>query len=270
MTASWTPRQRTSAAAIALVAIASALTGCSLPGRPKPGPEVPRPQAILAFEPLYKQNCAACHGADGQNGPSVNLANPEYQALVDDATLREITANGRKGSLMPGFGVSGGGMLTDPQINLLVRGMRERWGKQNVLSGLNAPPYKATQPGDPSHGAGVYQAACARCHGAQGQKPGPAGNVLDGSFLAIVSPQMLRTTIIAGRPDIGQPDWRGDVPGRALTDTEITDLVAWMAAQRPVDPGRPYPNDSPTSEPPGNHQPAPVQRPPTKQQEPKK
>jgi len=263
MSLAWTPRQRTSAAiSFAALAAGLALSGCTLPGHPKPGPEVVRPEAVLTFEPLYRQNCAACHGADGQNGSATDLANPEYQALIDDANLRDITANGQKGSLMPGFGVSGGGMLTDAQIDVLVHGMRERWGKQNVLAGLNAPPYKAVHPGDPSHGQAVYSAGCARCHGAQGQKPGPAGSILEGAFLSIVSPQTLRSTVITGRPDIGQPDWRGDIPGRALTDTEVTDLVAWITAQRPPAPGRPYPNDSQTSELPGNHQPRPNRAPP--------
>ena len=35
------------------------------------------------------QNCAGCHGADGMNGPATTLGIPVYQALVDDATLRE-------------------------------------------------------------------------------------------------------------------------------------------------------------------------------------
>ncbi len=253
---------RTSISISAILAAGMALSGCTLPGKPKPGPEVPRPQAVLAFEPLYNQNCAACHGADGQNGSATDLANPEYQALIDDATLRDITAKGQKGTLMPGFAVSAHGMLIDQQIDVLVHGMRERWAKQNALAGLNAPPYKAAGPGDPSHGQAVYNAGCARCHGAVGEKAGPAGSVLESSFLAIVSPQTLRTTVIAGRPDIGQPDWRGDIPGRALTDPEITDLIAWMIAQRPPSPGRPYPDLSETSDSPGNHEPKPVSRPP--------
>ena len=55
-----------------------------------------------------------------------------------------------------------------------------------------------------------------------------------------MSDQGLRTTVIAGRPDIGQPDWRGDVPGRALTGEEVTDVVAWLASLRPETPGQPY------------------------------
>jgi cytochrome c oxidase cbb3-type subunit 3/ubiquinol-cytochrome c reductase cytochrome c subunit len=230
-----------------------------MPGRPKPGDEVPRPQAVMSFDALYGQNCAGCHGADGHDGAATDLANPEYEALIDDATLRDVIANGEKGTLMPGFGTSSGGSLTNAQVDALVHGMRERWGKGNMLAGQSAPPYKASGEGNAGRGQQVYAAACARCHGATRQQPGVAGSILDGSFLALIDAQTIRTTIIAGRPDIGQPDWRGDVPGRALTDAEITDVTAWLLAQRPANPGQPYPDNSTTSEKPGEAQPvAPV------------
>jgi cytochrome c oxidase cbb3-type subunit 3/ubiquinol-cytochrome c reductase cytochrome c subunit len=63
---------------------------------------------------------------------------------------------------------------------------------------------------------------------------------LDGSFLALVSNQNLRTTVIAGRPDLGHPDWRS-LPGQPLTNEQVTDVVSWLISQRPADPGRPYP-----------------------------
>jgi cytochrome c oxidase cbb3-type subunit 3/ubiquinol-cytochrome c reductase cytochrome c subunit len=216
---------------------------------------VPRPEAVMSFDKLYAQNCAGCHGVDGQNGAATNLANPVYEALVDDATLRDVIANGEKDTLMPAFGQSSGGNLTDAQVNALVSGMRARWSKGNVLAGQNALPYKASQGGNADDGKRVYAMACARCHGAVGQKAGPAGSILDGSFLALVNPQMIRTTVIAGRPDLGHPDWRGYVPGHPLTDSDVSDVTVWLLAQRPANPGQPYPDSSTTAEKPGEAQP---------------
>lgn len=233
----------------------AALAGCHWPGRPKPGDEVPRPEAVMSFDKLYAQNCAGCHGVNGDNGAATNLANPEYEALVDDATLRDVIANGEKGTLMPGFGTNAGGSLTDAQVNAIVNGMRAKWAKGNVLAGLNAPAYKATQGGDAVHGQQVYATACARCHGDTRQKPGPAGSILDGSFLALVNAQTIRTTVIAGRPDIVQPDWRGDVPGHPLTDGDINDVTAWLLSQKPANPGQPYPSNNTMSEKPDEAQP---------------
>ena len=231
------------------------LAGCDLPGRPQPGPEVPRPETVASFDVLYGENCAGCHGKNGDYGSATNLANPQYQALIDDASLRDVIANGEKGTLMPGFSSKAGGPLTDAQTESIVQGIRARWKKGDVFAGQNPPPYKAVHPGDVSKGQAVYAIACARCHGEDAQHRGSAGSILDGSFLALINEQTVRTTIIAGRPDIGEPDWRSHIPGRAMTDDEITNVCAWLIAQRPASPGQPYPSTQPTSELHGEPQP---------------
>lgn len=199
-----------------------------------------RPDQVVNFSRLYKQNCAACHGEDGGNGVSVPLANPEYLAIVDDNSLRTVIANGEPNTLMPAFARSAGGLLTDQQVNVLATGLRAKWGKPGILDGQNPPPYKADKQGDPAHGQQAYATYCASCHGANALDPGKAGSILNPTFLALMHDQTLRTIIIAGRPDLGQPDWRNDVPGHPMTDQEITDLVSWLSSQRVATPGQPY------------------------------
>lgn len=218
-----------------------ALASCNLPGKPKPGPEVPRPDAVMSFDKLYGDNCAGCHGAEGQGGAATDLANPEYEAWIDDASMREVIAKGEKGTLMPAFAEESGGTLTDQQVDALIKGIRERWRKGNPFAGEMPPPYEATTAGDPAKGKQVYAIACARCHGESAQNPGKDGSILDGSFLALINEQTVRTTIVAGRPDIGEPDWRGHIQGRPMTNAEVTDVTAWLMAQRPLNPGQPYP-----------------------------
>jgi cytochrome c oxidase cbb3-type subunit 3/ubiquinol-cytochrome c reductase cytochrome c subunit len=132
---------------------------------------------------------------------------------------------------MPAFALSQGGTLTASQIDVLVHGLRTKWGRPNALGSASPPPYHAVEPGVASQGEATYLKACARCHGATAEQPGNAGSILDPSFLALINAQALRTTIVAGRPDIGQPDWRNDVPGHELTDAEVTDVTAWLIAQ---------------------------------------
>ncbi|HEY2857769.1 MAG TPA: c-type cytochrome [Terracidiphilus sp.] len=242
------------------VPLAMFAAGCNLPGRPAGGPEVPRPERVMSFDKLYGENCSGCHGDKGQGGAATNLANPEYQALIDDATLRDVIAHGEKGTLMPAFSVQAGGELTDAQIDALMKEMRARWSKPNAFGGDMPPPYKGTHAGDPTKGREVYAAACASCHGESALKPGKDGSILDGSLLALINEQTIRTTIIAGRPDIGQPDWRKHIQGHALTDEEITNVTAWLLAQRPALPGQPYPDAQATLGRPGEAQPQAVKK----------
>jgi mono/diheme cytochrome c family protein len=214
------------AAAAALLTFS--LTGCfSAPGKPGPAP-VP-PSQIASFHTLYSTNCAACHGEHGKSGPSMDLANPEFQAIISDADLRNIVANGMPGTEMPAWAKSAGGMLTDKQVDIIVKGMRQRWYHPAVFSGVTPPPYAADKPGDPKRGEQAYQAHCLSCHTGHARQ-----QVTSPVYLALVSDQALRTIIIAGRPDIGQPDWRHD-NGQPLTPQDVDDIVAYLHSLRNPD-----------------------------------
>ena len=233
---------------LALAAAGFVLTGCGrMPGTPGPGPEVVRPEQVLDFSTLYKANCAACHGENGRRGAAISLANPVYLAIAGEDNLRQITGNGVPGKLMPPFAKSAGGMLTDQQINALAHGMMQQWSKPDLLAGQTIPPYKATLPSDAIRGQQAFATFCARCHGIAGE--GAAGNgesgekigsLVDGSYLALISDQSLRSIMIAGMPDEGMPDWRTDT-AQPMTDQQITDIVAWLASRRSANPGQPYP-----------------------------
>jgi len=218
---------------VSLVALL-ALSACSrVSGKPAPGPEVPRPDSILDPVVLYSQNCAGCHGAEGKHGAAMSLSDPVYLAIVDDDTLRTTIFKGRPGTAMSAFAQKEGGMLTDQQINGIIRGIRERWSKTDVLSGVVAPPYASKSPGNPQHGEAVYATFCASCHGTGAQGGPKAGSVTNGAYLSLISDQGLRTIVITGRPDFNAPDWRGNVAGHPMTDQEISDVVAWLLSQRP-------------------------------------
>jgi len=225
-----------------LAGIAALATGCGhAPGYP-PDP-VQRPDAITDFAPLYSQNCAACHGANGQNGPAIDLANPEYQALVDDATLRKWISGGMPGSEMPAFAQSQGGMLTDAQVNALVAGMRRQWSRPNAFSGATPPPYAVDQAGDSHRGELAYQAHCASCHEPSHQQ------ITSPVYLSLIGDQALSDVIVAGRPDIGQPDWRNDAPaGKAATPlsaVDVADIVSYLASLRNASPQMAASNSAP-------------------------
>lgn len=85
---------------------------------------------------LYKQHCAACHGANGEGGHGTGvtfsrprdlpilapaLNNPGFLAAVSDAMIRDTLSHGRKGTPMISFTQAG---LSTTDINDLVAYVR--------------------------------------------------------------------------------------------------------------------------------------------------
>ena len=221
--------------------LAALMAGCNSPhGQPGQDAITLAPKEVLQFSVLYAQNCAGCHGDGGSGGAAIALADPVYLAIVDDASMRKVIAAGVRATSMPAFAESAGGTLTDQQINVIATGIRSRWSRPGILAGANPPSYGGKDKGDVERGAVAYTTYCQTCHGQNGRGGRKGSAITNDSFLALVSDQGLRTIVIAGRPELGAPDWRGNVPGKPMSDQEVSDVVAWLAAQRTQTPGRPY------------------------------
>jgi mono/diheme cytochrome c family protein len=190
-----------------------------------------RPEDVKDVVTLYSTNCAGCHGPDGRFGVAQPLNDPIYLALVTDAQLEDVIARGVAGTPMPAFAQAAGGDLTAEQVRIVATGLRRTWGKAPVAGPL--PRYRADDAtGDSARGREVFQSYCARCHGDDGAGGARAGSVVDEAFLSLTSDQALRTTIIAGRSDLGTPGWKDYAPGAAMSDQQISEVVAWLTSHR--------------------------------------
>ena len=191
------------------------------------------PDEITDFSALYKSNCAGCHGADGRYGAARPLDDALFLALIERDKLRDVIAKGVSGKAMPAFSQNAGGTLTDQQITILADEIEALWSRPQEFVGVTLPPYSADL-GDGNNGETVFRSYCSRCHGEDGTGGPKAGSIVNPAYLALVSDQSIRTTIIAGRA--GQPtgDWRSYSPGHPMTPREISDVVAWLSAQRAV------------------------------------
>lgn len=207
---------------------AFSVSSCTAPG--KPHEEEMIAENVTDFPSLYANNCAGCHGAEGKNGPGRILNDSLYLSFIPKAELKKVLIYGRAGTAMPAWSKAQGGPLVDHQIDVLVNGIYDSWARPFDAHGEAIPAYSASvESGDAANGKKLFSRSCFMCHG-----PGaPVGVVTSRSYLDLVSNQMLRTSIVVGRPDLGMPNYQHLKLGKALTDGDVTDLVAYLASLRP-------------------------------------
>src|SRR3972149_1685854 len=63
---------------------------------------------------LYVQNCAVCHGVDGQGRIGGTLE--AFPGIDAGAAMEAVIASGVPGSVMPAWGRAGAGPLSEPDI----------------------------------------------------------------------------------------------------------------------------------------------------------
>jgi mono/diheme cytochrome c family protein len=215
-------------------------SGCHrVPGKPSEEDRWVAPSEVVNFDQLFRQNCAGCHGSDGRLGAARPLNDPLYLNLIGSEDLRQVIREGVPSTTMPAFGQKFGGPLTDAQVDLLADQIRSGWGKPEEFKDVKLPPYSQTEavangagPGEPQRGATVYTTYCSQCHGTDGRGSQALGSIVDPNFLKLVSDQSLRTTVIVGRRDIAEPDCGSNLTTHPLSAQDVSDVVAWMAAQR--------------------------------------
>lgn len=178
------------------------------------------PDQVSDFTALYEANCAGCHGPNGRLGAAGPLNDPVYLAWIGKDKLKDVIARGVPRTAMPAFAQKSGGVLTDKQVDILAEQMVVRWSHPQTTT-VELPPY-SSELGEPKRGEEVFHKSCAPCH----EGKGVGGSVIDPSFLALVSDQSLRTTVVAGRTDRGMPNW-----GK-LSPQEVSDVVAWVSSHR--------------------------------------
>jgi mono/diheme cytochrome c family protein len=221
------------------LAFACLLAACDPPGKPKEhDPQAENREAIMDFPTLYESNCAGCHGADGKNGAARILNDNLYLAYIGKDKLRDVVRKGRPGTSMPAWAKSEGGPLTDRQVEALVNGIYSKWSKAATYPAM--PSYAATAAGDANHGKRLFLMECFMCHG----KGAAVGTVTDSQYTSLVSDEYIRSAIVAGRKDLGMPDYRVLGRGKPLSDQDLSDLVAFITSYRPADAATAHVNDA--------------------------
>ena len=88
---------------------------------------------------IYKEQCAVCHGENGQGELAPAIGNPATLALTTDSFLRYAIEHGRDGTDMPAFG----DILTAAEIDSVTAFLRSRasgWALEKPV--MRTPPTK--------------------------------------------------------------------------------------------------------------------------------
>jgi mono/diheme cytochrome c family protein len=186
---------------------------------------------------LFAENCAVCHGADGQGRIGATL-NQDWPSIRPDLRIRETITNGVSGSPMVAWSQENGGPLTDEEIDALVYFILswETGGPIRIfptmtprsLPPLTPPPGVA---GDPVAGANLYLSNCAVCHGENGE--GRIGATLARDWPSIRPDLRVKSVIVSGVEGSAMPAWSKE-NGGPLTEEEIDNIVSYILTWGPI------------------------------------
>lgn len=180
---------------------------------------------------LYSENCAVCHGANGEGRIGAQLAK-NWPSIRPDLTVKTIIENGVPNTAMPAWIQAKGGPLTSQEIDAIVAFILS-WQSGGAPQ-ITALPRATSRPpitplpdvvGDPNQGALLYDQNCAVCHGANGE--GRIGATLAKHWPALRPDLTIQSTIRNGVPNTAMPAW-GQANGGPLAESEINDLVAFL------------------------------------------
>jgi cytochrome c oxidase cbb3-type subunit 3 len=177
---------------------------------------------------LFQQNCAVCHGREGNGGVGIPLNLADFLNTASDHYLQQTIKLGRPGRIMPAFN-----HLTSIQINNIIAYIRS-WQKNTTI------PYYSTELiiADRHKGQHIYQRICSHCHrdkGIGGKGTGVtfsrprdaqiiAPAIANPAFLQSASDQMIKRIIMTGRNSTPM----SSAKSMGLTETDVNNVVAYL------------------------------------------
>ena len=198
---------------------------------PAAAQEVDDPELLEQGAQVYAENCAVCHGDDGQGRVGATLSK-DWPSIRPDLRIRETIDRGVSGTFMPGWGQSYGGPLDDQELDAVTFYILS-WesGEPRVIfptptidSRVVLTPLPGVE-GDPNRGGQLYAQNCAVCHGQNGE--GRVGANLAQDWPSIRPDLRVKAVIESGVEGTFMPPW-SQANGGPLTDQDINDITAYI------------------------------------------
>lgn len=170
---------------------------------------------------LYAENCAACHGGQGEGttlAPAIDSA--ELRA-TDPLEIARVIEYGSPGTLMAGWSNA----LDAAQIDSLVT-LINRWPELQQ-AGVEFPEVPVATleitPEMIADGQALFNVACKSCHGLDGYGTPMAPALNNQTFLSETPDAAIYQIIANGVPETMMPAWGG-----RLDEARINSLVAFL------------------------------------------
>jgi putative heme-binding domain-containing protein len=136
--------------------------------------------AIEAGSRVYTQQCALCHGPNGDTVDGINLRRGIFRNASSDEDLRTVISRGAAEGRMPAFS------LSQTELDGVIAFIRAGFDPEGV----------AVRIGDPLRGQGLFRGAgaCADCHRVNGVGPRTAPDLSE--IGAVRTPAALQRSLL--------------------------------------------------------------------------
>ena len=192
-----------------------------------------RPAHRRDFEPLYAQNCAGCHGARGEGGAAIGLASPAYLAIAPDATDPPTSSPMAAGDRDAGVRAERRRHAHRRAGRRHRRTASGRWAPGDARPADMRRLTWRPHAGDPARGAEVFRDHCASLP--RRRRPGRRQGRKLHRRRRVPRPGQ-RPGACAPPSSPGGPIWAprtgASAGGSPMSPQDVTDVVAWLAAQR--------------------------------------
>lgn len=179
---------------------------------------------------LYVEECAACHGANGEGAtlaPALN--SDELRARMTDADLTRTIEQGVPGTLMAGWDRA----LTADQVASAVY-LIQHWPELDA-AGVEMPvietPAIDMSPEAIAQGQKLFSIACTQCHGVDGYGTPLAPALNNQTFLSQTPDAAIQQIISLGVSGTIMPAWGG-----RLSEADVAAITAYLRSLEPTAP----------------------------------
>lgn len=191
---------------------------------------LPNGSALSTGLTIYAENCAACHGANGEGStiaPALNT--DELRMRLSDADIARIIQEGVPGTVM----ASWAGALDASQQQAIIS-LISSWGELNA-AGIALPTIETapldTSPEAVANGQRLFGLLCTQCHGIDGYGSPIAPALNNQTFLSQTPDAAIQQIIAGGVTGTNMPAWAG-----YLTETDIAAITAYLRSLQPTAP----------------------------------